>query len=54
MLGDRFFYALLAEKITKEEVKKLFSDPFKKKGEPAEVYLYWVKRLKGVKLPKRV
>ncbi len=54
MLGDRLFYALMAEKITKEEIKKIFYDPFKEEGTPGETYLALLKKVGKLKLPRRV
>lgn len=54
MLGDRLYYAMISQKISKEEIVKLFERPLKKAGETGEVYLELVKRMSKVKLPKRV
>ena len=54
MLGDRLYYAFLAEKITKEEVRDLFCDPMKGEGGPFEIYKRLLRKVRGVKIPKRV
>ncbi len=54
MLGDRLFYALMAEKITKEEIKAIFYNPFKEKGSSASVYLALLNQVEKIRLPKRV
>lgn len=54
MLGDRLYYGMISQKISKEEITKLFSDPFKKDGTVGEVYLSLSKKLAKVKLPRRV
>lgn len=54
MLGDRLYYAFLTEKITKEEVRDLFCDPMKGEGEPFEIYKRLLRKVRGVKIPKRV
>ena len=54
MLGDRLYYALLAEKVTKEEIRDLFCDPMKGEGEPFEVYKRLLRKVRGVKIPRRV
>jgi uncharacterized iron-regulated protein len=54
MLGDRLYYALMAEKVRKEEIRDLFFNPFEREGEPGEVYLSLLKKVGKVRLPKRV
>jgi len=54
ILGDKMYYALLLEKITKEEIRDLFHDPMKGEGRPYEIYRALLKRVQGVKIPKRV
>lgn len=54
MLGDRLFYAMMSERITKEEVRELFRSPWRREGEPMVVYYDLLKRLKGIKMPKRL
>ncbi|MDO8461719.1 MAG: ChaN family lipoprotein [Deltaproteobacteria bacterium] len=54
MLGDRLYYALLQEKISKEEVREVFKNPFKEEGEPFRVYMKLLRKIRGVKLPERV
>ncbi len=54
ILGDKLFYAMMSERISKGEVKEIFYDPWKREGEPQLVYADLNKRLKGVKIPKRM
>jgi len=54
MLGDLLYYALLGEKITKEEIRELFWDPMKGEGEPFQLYKRLLRKVRGVKIPKRV
>lgn len=54
MLGDRLFYAMMSERINKEDVRELFRSPWRREGEPMVVYCDLLKRLKGIKMPKRL
>ena len=54
MLGDRLFYAMMSERITKDDVRELFRSPWRKEGEPLVVYYDLLKRLKGIKMPRRM
>ena len=55
ILGDRLYYALLGEKISKEEIRGLFENPMKGKGGvPAEIYMRLIRRLRSVKIPRRI
>ena len=54
MLGDRLYYALLSEKMGKEEIREFFHDPMKAEGEPFEIYCKVLRKMRGVKVPKRV
>jgi uncharacterized iron-regulated protein len=54
MLGDRMYYGLMARKITRKTVRQLFLDPWEEEGRPYEVYMDLIKRLRGVKIPKRM
>lgn len=54
MLGDRLYYGLLHEKISKEEIRDLFCDPMKGDGRPFELYLKLHRKLRGVKIPRRI
>ena len=54
MLGDKLFYAMMSEKISKGEIKQFFYDPWRKEGEPQVAYHDLKKRLKGVRGPKRM
>ncbi len=54
MLGDRLYYALLSEKVPKEEIREIFCDPMKKEGEPFDLYRKLLRKVRGIKIPKRV
>ncbi len=54
MLGDRLFYAVMSEQISKSEVRELMKSNWKKEGEASIVYFDLYKRLKKVKMPKRI
>jgi len=54
ILGDFLFYAMMGERIKKEEIRELFYAGWKKEGEPALAYYDLKKRLKGVRIPKRM
>ncbi|MBI2083778.1 MAG: ChaN family lipoprotein [Deltaproteobacteria bacterium] len=54
MLGDTLYYSLLEGKTSKEELKALFFDPMKEDGKPYETYMRLIRKLRGVKIPKRV
>lgn len=53
MLGDRLYYALVQGRVTKEEIRGFFCDPMRGEGEPSELYRRLLRRVRGVKLPKR-
>ena len=53
-LGDRIFYGFLGGQLSKNYVRELFYDSMEEEGEPVRRYFQLVKKLKGVKLPKRV
>jgi len=54
MLGDRLYYALLEGKLSKEEIRDVFRDPMREEGEPYELYRRLLRKVRGVKVPKRV
>ncbi|QQR80978.1 MAG: hypothetical protein IPJ69_02190 [Deltaproteobacteria bacterium] len=54
MLGDKLYYGLLAKKISKQEIKELFYASLREEREPLRIYRRLLKKLKGVKIPKRV
>ncbi|MBI2339396.1 MAG: ChaN family lipoprotein [Deltaproteobacteria bacterium] len=53
-LGERMFHGLLGGQLTKGYARELFYDPMEEEGEPVRRYFELLKKLKGVKLPKRV
>ncbi|MCP5463427.1 MAG: ChaN family lipoprotein [Deltaproteobacteria bacterium] len=53
-LGDALYYGFLNGKIKLETVQDLFINPFKEDGEPVELYLQLVQKLKGVRRPQRL
>lgn len=54
MLGDRLYYAMLDNRVSKDEIRELYRDPMKEDGSPFELYRKWTRRLRGVKIPRRV
>lgn len=54
MLGDKLYYALLEGKVTKDEIRELFFNPMKDKGEPFQTYKKLLRKVRGVKIPRRV
>lgn len=54
MLGDRLYYAMLENRIGKEEIREIYNDPMRKEGAPFELYRRLTKKVRGVKIPKRV
>ncbi|NLD27842.1 MAG: ChaN family lipoprotein [Myxococcales bacterium] len=54
MLGDRLYYALIAQQIKKKDVRKLFLDPWRGSGVPVDVYMALRKKLAAVKIPNRM
>ncbi len=52
-LGEKMFHALLEGKLTKEFVRGLVTDPMAEEGETVSRYFDLLKRVKGVKLPRR-
>lgn len=53
-LGEKMFHGLLAEKLTKDEIRSLFDEPFDEEGAPVKRFLELEKRLKGIKLPRKI
>ncbi|HEX5037377.1 MAG TPA: ChaN family lipoprotein [bacterium] len=54
MLGDRLYYAMLDNRVSKGEIRELYHDAMKEDGSPFELYRKWTRRLRGVKIPRRV
>ncbi|MBI4373515.1 MAG: hypothetical protein HY542_01440, partial [Deltaproteobacteria bacterium] len=54
ILGDHLYYSLLEGKSSKEEIKTLFFDPMEEEGKPYETYMRLIRKVRGVKIPKRV
>lgn len=54
MLGDRLYYALLEEKVSKDEMRDLFSDDVKEPGRAFALYRKLSRKVRGVKIPRRV
>ncbi|MBX7148149.1 ChaN family lipoprotein [bacterium] len=53
-LGEKMFYGLLYEKISRDEMRDLFCDPMEEDGAPSRVYYAFQDKLKGLKLPIKV
>lgn len=53
-LGDHLYYGFMAQKIKREIIKDLYSNPYDEEGEPGEVFLKLSKTLKGVKRPPKM
>lgn len=53
-LGDKLYYAMMQGKISKSQIRELFLDPFRYSGQASEIYLWLIKKVEDVKLPKRV
>ncbi len=54
MLGDRLYYGMVKGRIARRRIRQLYLDPWLEEGEPVAVYLDLVRRLKGVRIPKRM
>ncbi len=54
LLGDKLYYAMMQGKISKSQIRELFLDPFRYSGQASEIYLWLIKKVEEVKLPKRV
>jgi hypothetical protein len=54
MLGDRLYYGMMERRITRPHIRRLFYDPWRRRGEPFSVYIDLVRRLRHVKIPKRM
>ncbi|MFH1652779.1 MAG: ChaN family lipoprotein [Pseudomonadota bacterium] len=54
ILGERLFYGLLANHISKKRIKELFYERWNKENEAKKVYVELIKRLKKTKVPKRM
>jgi hypothetical protein len=53
ILGDKLYYAMMQNLVTKEAVRELFYDRFEEDGTALTTYLALVSRVDRVKLPKR-
>ncbi|MBS2032979.1 MAG: ChaN family lipoprotein [Deltaproteobacteria bacterium] len=53
MLGDRLYYAMLAGKIAKPELRQLFLDPLVDEGAPMEAYFLLARKLARIGVPKQ-
>ncbi|OGQ07245.1 MAG: hypothetical protein A3G32_04525 [Deltaproteobacteria bacterium RIFCSPLOWO2_12_FULL_40_28] len=53
-LGERLFFALLENRLTKEQIRFLYEDPFEVEGDPQVRYLELEFKLKGLKLPRKI
>ncbi len=53
-LGDRLYYGMMEEQISKEKIRELYFDSFREPGKTGEIYLGLIKKLKKVRLPRRV
>jgi heme-binding uptake protein ChaN (Tiki superfamily) len=54
MLGDKLYYGMMKGNVKKPQIKKLFMDPWLGDGVPVAVYMKLLKKLKGVRIPKRL
>lgn len=54
LLGEKLFYALLEEKISKPKIADLFQDPYENEGECFAVYWNLYHKTKSVKVPMRM
>jgi len=54
MLGDRLYYGLMNQVVKKKDVRELFINSWKEEGEPVDVYMNLLAKLKGVRIPKRM
>lgn len=54
MLGDQLYYGLINHAVAKEQVRQLFLDAWAEEGEPVEVYMDLLQRLRRVRIPKRM
>ena len=54
ILGDYMYYGLMSRKLSRKVVRELFDDPWLPEGRPYEVYMSLVKKIKGVRIPKRM
>lgn len=52
-LGEKMFYGLLINRLTKKYCRDLFYDACEEEGDPLKRYLELNQKLKGIQLPKR-
>ncbi len=53
ILGDKLYYGLLSQKLSKPELRELFYASWYEEREPLRAYRRLLKKLKGVRIPKR-
>lgn len=53
-LGEKMFYGLLQDKLSKDAIRQLYCNPMEEEGDAVRHYFEMVLKLKDVKLPKRV
>jgi len=54
MMGEILYHAMLQGKLKKKEIVRIFQNPFRREGEPFQVYIGLVKRFAGTNLPQRL
>ena len=54
MLGDRLYYGMMNGIVKKPQIRRLYMNPWAEEGEPVEVYMDLMRRLKKVRIPKRM
>lgn len=53
MLGDTMYYALLGKRLSRKDLRELYTDPWREEGAPYCAYWALKRKLEGVKIPKR-
>ncbi|MFW5878421.1 MAG: ChaN family lipoprotein [Myxococcota bacterium] len=53
ILGDKLYYAMIAGKITKAEIRELFADPFDEEGAAFHTYFHLSSKVGRVRVPAR-
>jgi len=54
ILGDRLYYALMENAVTKTEIRELFFDPWQGFGKPFQTYWTLLTKTRETKIPKRM
>ncbi|NOZ87148.1 MAG: ChaN family lipoprotein [Deltaproteobacteria bacterium] len=54
MLGDRLYYGLKRDRISKEEIRNLFHERFDEEEQPLLTYFALCRRLSSIRIPKRL